>query len=775
MKLIRCYIENFGKLSKYKYEFNDGLNIIKEDNGFGKTTFASFIKAMFYGLEKTNKGDKIERKLYKPWKGGNFGGNIEFKINDKTYKIERFFGNKATEDTFKLYDLNTNLESTDYTENIGEEIFNLNKSSYEKTTYIPQGQIKVQMEDGINAKLGNMVEMENDINTSDEAIKLLDNAKKLYQKRGSKGLLYEQNQILSELQRNLENRKKDEQSFNERIEKLNEINKDLENLQKTKKETEITITKKIEQDRKIAKLETYNNIKNKVKENEDNINNIKSFFKLGIPEDNVLQNYTNKVSDFQKKTIELSHNGLNSDEETRLKMLQNKFDNLTEEDIDNKIMESEKLQDIEKNIQMIQSNCQELEGQMSKSKELNENQNKMSKNFLILGLSLVILGLVIVACFDIFTIGITITIIGIIAFIISIGKYKNINNLDELKFLENELEKSNESIKKLQDEKDKLSSQIDDLLNKYYQNTPTEKIIALTNLKTEISLLNSLYTKKIMSESNFKYITQEIELIKKDLQNFFSNFELKNYEDFSAGLQEIQIRKNELQHVMEELIKNKKMMKEYEENNDIEKLDIIDNLKNINEQDLKSQIDDLENKINILTEEKMQNQNAIEVLENQIDDYQYIELDIDKTSKKIQTYKKKYEILEITKNFLETAKQNFSGNYLKDTVVCFQKYLKLITNKEMKTYIDTNLNVMIEEEGENKDLKYFSLGYKDLVYICMRFSLLESMFKNEKPFAILDDPFVNLDDEKINRALNLLKNFSEEYQIIYFSCHESRI
>lgn len=393
MKLIRCYIENFGKLSKYKYEFNDGLNIIKEDNGFGKTTFATFIKAMFYGLEKTNKGEKIDRKLYKPWQGGNFGGNIEFTINDKNYKLERFFGAKATEDTFKLYDLNTNLESNDYTENIGEEIFNLNKSSYEKTTYIPQGQIKVQMEDSISAKLGNIVELENDINTSDDAIKLLDEAKKLYQKKGSKGLIYEQKLKLNELQINLENRKKDEQVLEQRIQKSDQMNEELQNLQKIKKEKEKILTEKIEQDRKIAKLETYNNIKSKVKENEDNINNLNSFFKSGVPEEDMLQNYTNKVSDFQKAIVEMSHNGLNSDEETRLKILKNKFNNLTEEDIDNKIMEAGRLQEIENNIQMVQSNRQELEGQMLKIKEISTNQNKISKIFLILGLISVVIRL----------------------------------------------------------------------------------------------------------------------------------------------------------------------------------------------------------------------------------------------------------------------------------------------------------------------------------------------------------------------------------------------
>ena len=78
MKLLKCYIENFGKLHKFEYEFKDGLNIINEQNGFGKTTFATFIKSMFYGLDAgTNvKTENSERKKYYPWQGGIYGGNI---------------------------------------------------------------------------------------------------------------------------------------------------------------------------------------------------------------------------------------------------------------------------------------------------------------------------------------------------------------------------------------------------------------------------------------------------------------------------------------------------------------------------------------------------------------------------------------------------------------------------------------------------------------------------------------------------------------------------
>lgn len=34
----------------------------------------------------------------------------------------------------------------------------------------------------------------------------------------------------------------------------------------------------------------------------------------------------------------------------------------------------------------------------------------------------------------------------------------------------------------------------------------------------------------------------------------------------------------------------------------------------------------------------------------------------------------------------------------------------------------------------------------------MRFALVDAMYPGEKPFLILDDPFVNLDDEKLARG-----------------------
>ena len=78
MKLIECYVNNFGKLSDFSYSFKDGLNVIQEENGYGKSTFSAFIKSMLFGLEDTKRIGIFEndRKKYEPWQGGAWGGSL---------------------------------------------------------------------------------------------------------------------------------------------------------------------------------------------------------------------------------------------------------------------------------------------------------------------------------------------------------------------------------------------------------------------------------------------------------------------------------------------------------------------------------------------------------------------------------------------------------------------------------------------------------------------------------------------------------------------------
>ena len=105
MKLISCHIENFGKLQNQDISFQEGCNLFLRKNGWGKSTLAAFLKVMFYGFDNTRSRDEYsnERKRYRPWQGGIYGGSVTFETEGTCYTVTRTFGLKEKEDTFSLH------------------------------------------------------------------------------------------------------------------------------------------------------------------------------------------------------------------------------------------------------------------------------------------------------------------------------------------------------------------------------------------------------------------------------------------------------------------------------------------------------------------------------------------------------------------------------------------------------------------------------------------------------------------------------------------------
>ena len=140
MKLLRCHIENFGVLSNFDFDFSSGLTVIYRENGFGKSTFAAFIKAMFYGMPRGGSRSVVEneRKRYDPWQGGKYGGFLEFEYQETRYRVTRYFGKTASKDTFQIMDISNRQNITPFSERLGEELFQLDAESFSRSTYMPQ-------------------------------------------------------------------------------------------------------------------------------------------------------------------------------------------------------------------------------------------------------------------------------------------------------------------------------------------------------------------------------------------------------------------------------------------------------------------------------------------------------------------------------------------------------------------------------------------------------------------------------------------------------------
>lgn len=780
MKLLKCHIENFGKLSGYDYEFKDGLNTIKENNGYGKTTFANFIKAMFYGMEaKRNTKVLIDRKKYIPWQGGAFGGSVEFELNGKKYKIERFFGKKEAEDVFKLYDLSTNLECDYFSQNIGEEIFNLNKEAYERSTFISGQNIETAMNDSISAKLGNILESENDVNTSEKAIKILEDAIKNYKKTGDRGEINEKILEKTNLEKKLEQSKIDEKNLQERREKYSSLKQELKEKEEERQNLNKLLTLKIQEETKNAKLENYKILQNNLEEAKKNLEQTEIFFKAGIPTEEETDTLIEKSFEIEKYKVEVANfetSTLENEEENNLKKI---FDNnrISEETINDKISDYKNINDIDNQIKVNEEKKSNLANEL---RALNK-QRKLDKTLCIILGILICVG-IIVAMYGFanqkMQIATGATIFGILIAIVALVKVNTYSKKSQSRKNKQEEEKDiGEYIEKLKEKKYNLQMGVDSFISMYSENKDINDVIfELTEIKSQFNKYKDMKNNANLLLQRQSEISAKLKDLEESMREYFSKyFEVIN-QSYVAYAQEIKIKKSLLIQQKREFEAKLRTVEEYKNANKIDELQSVKsyNMIAINKNEIEEKIKQITIEINNINDEKNYVKNQIELLESNLDSVFDVETRIDELSQKIEEMKEKCGILEKTKKYLETAKEQFSSQYLNKMKQNFMKNLQLINGSELDINLDVNLNVKVNEQGSGKDIGYFSTGYKDLIYICMRLSLIDSLFEKEKPFIILDDPFVNLDESKIKNATDLLKNIAKDYQIIYFICHDSR-
>ena len=120
------------------------------------------------------------------------------------------------------------------------------------------------------------------------------------------------------------------------------------------------------------------------------------------------------------------------------------------------------------------------------------------------------------------------------------------------------------------------------------------------------------------------------------------------------------------------------------------------------------------------------------------------------------------------------VKENMAAKYLQPVEEKCAEYLKTIGAGMRSLRYSADGQALFEENGSMRSWEYYSEGEKELVGLCTRIALVECLFKKEKPVLILDDPFVNLDDRKTERAKKLVQELSKTYQILYCTCKTER-
>ncbi len=246
MKLLTYHIENYGKIHGADGNFKDGLTSLCEKNGYGKTTLASFIKAMFYGLPTYTTKTKAfdDRQHFYPFNGGKFGGNLTFEMQGKIYKIERFFDKKSSKgDELKVYQ--NGVPYFGFGEEIGKGIFGLDEEAFQKTVFITADEIEISSTQSINERLNRDIASSGEDGNFELAIAGLEKVKKeLKAARGNNDLISAQKQRILDLSAQISNLNDMSEGLQEEYlerERLQKALVTLEKIQKTANERNLVL------------------------------------------------------------------------------------------------------------------------------------------------------------------------------------------------------------------------------------------------------------------------------------------------------------------------------------------------------------------------------------------------------------------------------------------------------------------------------------------------------------------------------------------------------
>lgn len=845
MKLISLYIENFGCLHRFELEFEAGLTVLREANGFGKTTLAEFIRAMFYGFPRAAKTlDKNKRKKYLPWSGGKCGGNLSFEWEGRRFRIERSFGATPKGDTFRLLDLQTNQKSDCFTENIGLELFGLDADSFERSTYLPQiyepGSLST---DSIRAKLGDLVEDTNDINNYDKAVAALKNKRSAFiPYRGSGGAVAEARSQVSRLQEALDGTEKKREALTTLRERIAQ-----EEAACSRADRELSeVRRQITQASQAQAVQTLRRQYRGFLERQQTLQAVEEdrIFESGVPGDEDFEEAQRLCEAYLSVTAALDSTGMSPAEQEQLRELQAFFapgvpgPGMLEE-LGNEARQWQALrlrQETQTLSQTEQVQLEELEhcfaGGVPTEAELDEIRAKKDRAALLRQtpcpnapksgavMVLVSLGLVLtVAALVMIVLRISLGGAALAAAVLLFGAAMVLAQKGK------HAKVAYETGRKAQCEAEALEREVWDFAARW-GGSPEN----LSRMATDRAAYLSLHNRRDALRKEQAQMEQELTACRnhleaalnpywgevQDFERAISQLDLKcrQFRDLKARLEAQETRRVELtnraQRLEEKLTAFLKpychQVDEARFQSQLSKLRMardgylarrsdLEDLRRQMEQfrrehgealedgvadqnwdldALKSREAGLAEEISRRTRQILEQKQAATQLREELDRIPALQDELESWKARKDGGQANADTLDAALAYLEQARESLSGNYLGTIQRSFDGYMKRLLGGE-KALVTSDLEVRLERQGQTRELGYFSAGQTDLVMLCMRFALVDALFAEVKPFVILDDPFVNLDDAHTKAALEMLRELAKDRQILYLVCNSSRV
>ena len=287
-----------------------------------------------------------------------------------------------------------------------------------------------------------------------------------------------------------------------------------------------------------------------------------------------------------------------------------------------------------------------------------------------------------------------------------------------------------------------------------------------SNMDKSIDYLGKLEGQLQDIDSKLDSIINEDESSKSKINNILSlSRNLKNID-----VEDYRRKKIEYNQLMDRIFDKDEQLQKISSEYDFSIL-----LENINSDSIKLEDNDIKD-INLLNKEIDESieENAklferTKILEKSVNLLLEKEEKLADINENIQKYESEITSIELAMDLINKSINKLHKNFIPRINKKVSEMMAYSTKDKDKFRVDENLDVSIYDGVKFYEQKHLSSGTFDLLSVFIRISVLEELMGLDY-LMILDDCFVQLDDVRYKKCLDLLFKISNNNQIILFSC-----
>ena len=141
-----------------------------------------------------------------------------------------------------------------------------------------------------------------------------------------------------------------------------------------------------------------------------------------------------------------------------------------------------------------------------------------------------------------------------------------------------------------------------------------------------------------------------------------------------------------------------------------------------------------------------------------------------------ETLQEEYDAIVLAGEILRESDEELRGQFSPELSRVAAEYLSEMTGGRYQELVigqDFSARARSSDDTVARDAGYLSAGTADLVYLAVRLAVCELVLPSGEPCPlILDDTLVNLDNDRYEQAMTLLKKIALNRQVILFTCRK---